>query len=341
MSGNPASYPAPEQQPAKREIPKLIRGAIYIAIAALLLAAIVCVVWVFMPNQGSLIGRAFLTILLLAAFSGAVLLDANLAGNRPPWLVLASVVTWVIALLVGAVKIWAPMAPEEFHYGSSMVRFMQLLCVVGLLQLGLLHQRLYWQAHRRYVTGFTRAIAIATTALLAAMILMLVFFLTFPYAIEYSEWYWRIVIALAILAAVGTLVLPLLNALFAPRERVERPASQPVAPPVAAYPGMQAPVQQGWPTFVDGVTPLPVLPDGAPDWEAYRTGVPSPGAWVPGRAAPAPQPAAPQAQPAPVQPAPQPAAAPQVPPVPPAPAPPQTHTAPHPPQLPALGAPQQ
>ena len=30
-----------------------------------------------------------------------------------------------------------------------------------------------------------------------------------------------------------------------------------------------------WPTFADAVTPLPALPDGSPDWNAYYTGVPS------------------------------------------------------------------
>ena len=33
-----------------------------------------------------------------------------------------------------------------------------------------------------------------------------------------------------------------------------------------------------WPVFPDGITPLPYLPDGQPDWAAARTGVPSPGA---------------------------------------------------------------
>lgn len=297
----PQSYPSPQgpAQPSaapegeKREMPRLIRGAIYIAIAALLLAAIVCVIWVFIPNQGGIIAKAMLTILLLAGFCGAVLLDANLAGGRPPWLVLVSIATWVVALLVGAFKIWAP--PEDDSFGWVTIRVVQLACVVGLLQLGLLHQRLYWKAHERYVTGFTRAIAIATTGFLAAMVLMLVFFLTFPDAFEYSEWYWRVVVALSILAAVGTLILPLLNALFAPRERRAARAAP-------AYGGAPQ-----WPTFSDGVTPLPVLPDGTPDWEAFVTGVPSPGARMPqqypGHApqqpTPPPQPASPQSAPGP------------------------------------------
>ena len=30
--------------------------------------------------------------------------------------------------------------------------------------------------------------------------------------------------------------------------------------------------------YADGRTPLPMLPDGSPDWQAYQTGRPSPGA---------------------------------------------------------------
>ena len=33
--------------------------------------------------------------------------------------------------------------------------------------------------------------------------------------------------------------------------------------------------QQQWPVYADGVTPLPILPDGSPDWNAYYTGYPT------------------------------------------------------------------
>lgn len=279
-------------------MPPLIRGAIYIAIGALLLAAIVCVVWVFIPDQGGLIGRAFLTVLLLAGFSGAVLLDANLAGRRPPWLVLVSIVTWVIALLVGAFKIWLPVEGDA-PYGWQAERIFQFLLVVGILQLALLHQRFFWPAHARYVTAFTRAVAIATTALVAALAGMLVFSLTFPRLVHYSDWYWRSVVAVAILACVGTLILPLLNALFAPRRPSFAPQLGAAGVPQAA-PAPAAPSEGGllpWPMFPDGVTPLPMLPDGQPDFAAYQTGTPSPGARMPGTAPVAGMPPAQQGPP--------------------------------------------
>lgn len=286
----------------KKNTSLLIRGAIWIAIGALIAAALVCVVWVLVGDQDGLIGRAFLTILLLAAFAGIAILEAGLAPNRPDWLAVASMVSWIVALLVGAVKIWLP--EDGLYFGAE--RFFQLLFVVAILQLALLHVRLFARAAQRHVTTFTRVIFIVTVVFLGALVALLVFFLTFPHNFEYSELYWRIVVALTILAAVGTTLVPLLNALFAPRK--------PAAPRAAA------PAAPSWPTYVDGITPLPVLPDGSPDWNAYYTGYPT----VPQQSLPVP-PQAP-ALPAPFPVAPEPGAAPHTPPPAPA-APPVPPTA--------------
>lgn len=313
-----------QQPPAlveKKNMSLLIRGAIWIAIGALIAAALVCVVWVLVGDQDGLIGRAFLTILLLAAFAGIAILEAGLAPNRPDWLALSSMVSWIVALLVGAVKIWLP-EDDQFFTGAE--RFFQLLLVVGILQLALLHVRLFTPAAQRHVTTFTRIIYIATIVFLGGLVAMLIFFLTFPNTFDYGELYWRIVVALTILAAVGTTLIPLLNALFAPRKPASARAA--VAHGVAAAPA--------WPTYADGRTPLPVLPDGSPDWNAYYTGHPSaqppqaPQQALPAAPAPQPFPVAPfpastdpysQAQPAPpVPPAPgAPAAYPAAPPAPP------------------------
>ena len=83
--------------------------------------------------------------------------------------------------------------------------------------------------------------------------------------VEFPDLYWRIVVAITILAAVGTALIPLVNALFAPKK--PRPAHLTRS---AAWPTLPQP----WPTYADGVTPLPVMPDGSPDWNAYYTGLP-------------------------------------------------------------------
>ena len=244
----------------------LIRAAIWVAIGALIAAAVVCVIWVFVGSAGGMIGRAFLTILLLVAFAGVAILDAHLAPRRPAWFSLASIGSWVALLLIGAVMIWMP----ERSPFSGVGRFLQFLIIVLIVQLALLHIRLYMKAFRRYVTPFTQTVTIITIALVVALAALLVLPLMLWEYVTFADIYWRFVVAAAILAAVGTMLVPLVNVLFAPKK------------PVAARPGpdASAPQPAPWPTYVDGMTPLPVMPDGSPDWGAYYSGYPSPGAYV-------------------------------------------------------------
>ncbi|WP_438354118.1 hypothetical protein [Microbacterium sp. CJ88] len=257
---------------------RLIRIAIWVAIGALIAGAIVCVVWVLIGPSNDIIGRAFLTILLLAAFAGVAILDAHLAPRRPAWFALASMIVWVVTLLAGAFLIWMPYARSEFgySYGNGFGRFMSFLLIVLLLQLWLLHLRLYSKAFLRRTTAFTTAVGYITLALTAILGVMLVVALILNEFVDFGEWYWRLAVAITILAAVGTALIPLTNVLFAPKKSH-------AGAPQAALP---------WPTYVDGFTPLPVLPDGSPDWNAYYTGHPSPGAQVVPAAVPPAQAAA-------------------------------------------------
>ena len=270
---------------------KILRSAIWVAIGALIAAAIVCVVWVLVGNANGIVGKAFLTILLLAAFAGIAILEANLAARRPAWFSLASMVTWVVILLIGAVMIWMPAADDYFGHGVE--RFTKFLLIVLILQGALLHIRLYSKAHERHPTTFTSIVTYVTIGLVVILAVMLVLPIVLEEYVTFLDFYWRVVVALAILVAVGTALVPLVNALFAPRK-----------PRPAAPAGVYAPVAQ-WPTYADGRTPLPVLPDGTPDWNAYYTGQPSYPQGYPGTAPTAPQATEPIA-PAPAAAAPQP-----------------------------------
>lgn len=254
--------PAPYTDPDRADpSSSLVRAAIWVAIGALIAAAIVCVVWVLVGTQNGIVGRAFLTILLLAAFAGVAIIDARLAARRPAWFALASMVTWVVTLLIGAVMIWLP---ERYPWGG-LNRFVQFLLIVLVLQLALLHLRLYTKALQRHVTTFTQIVAIVTITLVIGLAIMLVLPLMMGEWVYFGDTYWRFVVALTILAAVGTALIPLINALFAPKK--PRPVHLNAPPPASVLPP--------WPTYADGVTPLPMMPDRSPDWNAYYTGHPS------------------------------------------------------------------
>lgn len=264
---------------------RVLRASIWVAIGALIAAAVVCVVWVLAGDANGMIAKAFLTILLLAAFAGVAILEANLAARRPAWFALASTVTWVVILLIGAFLIWMP--ESEDYFGSGIERFMKFLLIVLILQGALLHIRLFSKAHERHRTTFTAIVTYVTIGLVVILAVMLVLPIMIEEYVVFRPFYWRVVVALAILAAVGTALVPLVNALFAPKK--ERPVAPAYAPPV-----------QQWPTYADGATPLPAMPDGSPDWNAYYTGQPTypqayaaPAAPVPPVAQVAPAPAAP------------------------------------------------
>lgn len=237
--------------------------AVWIAIGALIAAALVCVVWVLTGDQNGLIGRAFLTIVLLAAFAGAALFDASVAPRRPQWYVLVSMVGWVLALLVGAIKIWTPFEGAWPWDDSPVTRFFEFVAIVVVLRLAILHARLFTKTLREPRNAFTMVVVPITVGLVAVLAILLILPLLLSRSVDFSEFYWRIVVAVTILAAVGTALVPLVRALNSPRR---------VAPPAPPVPPVPAPV---WPTYADGLTPLPALADGSPDWNAYYTGHPT------------------------------------------------------------------
>lgn len=281
---------------------KLLRAAIWVAIGALIAAAIVSVFWVLLGDDHGIVGKAFATILLLAGFAGVTILESNLADRRPAWLSLASMISWVAALLIGAFLIWMP--SDDGYAGVQ--RFFDFVLIVLILQGALLHVRLYVKSYQRHRTTFSSIVAYVTIAFVAILAVLLIVPLVLDEFVDFRDMYWRVVVAIAILTAVGTALVPLVNALFAPKK-----------PRRVAAGAVQTPA---WPTYADGRTPLPVLPDGQPDWNAYYTGQPTyPQGYAPvaQQGTPAPTaPPAPQAPPPPQQPL---AAAPPVPPQPPAP----------------------
>ena len=240
----------------------------WVAIVALIAGAFICVYWVLFTPSGDVIPKAFLTILLLAGFAGVALGDSYLAHSRPAWLIPASMAGWVLILLSGLALIWVPNEVFDDRYGlGGALKFWNFVLVIVYVQLALVHQRLIWKAHARYVTVFTRVLTIVTTAFVLALLVTALVSLVLPG--DYPPLYGRVMVALAILGAVGTALVPLVTAMFAPRApRPGRPAGvthvdgRPLLP---------------WPTYRDGVTPLPMLDNGQPDFDAQRTGVPSPG----------------------------------------------------------------
>ncbi|WP_417561725.1 hypothetical protein [Microbacterium sp.] len=254
----------PATPPRDASTSKILRAAIWVAIGALIAAAIVCVIMVLAGTANGIVPRAFLTIVLMVAFAGVALMDTYLAPRRPVWFAMTSMVVWVVTLLIGAVMIWMPFRTVGGSDAAS--RFVSFLLIVLILQLAVLHARLFVKAWQRHETRFTTILFWVTIVLVGLLAIMLVFPLMLSEWVRFHDLYWRLTVAVTILAAVGTALVPLVNALLAPRGPRQHQAVT------------------GWPTYADGATPLPMLADGQPDWNAYYTGYPS----TPPAQAPAP-----------------------------------------------------
>ena len=150
---------------------KILRASIWVAIGALIAAALVCVVWVLVGDENGIVGKAFLTVLLLAAFAGVAILETNLAVRRPAWLSLASMLSWVLILLIGAFLIWMP---THGYFGVGAERFFRFILIALIIQGALLHARLLLAAYARHQTTFTTVVTYVTVGLVVILAVMLV-----------------------------------------------------------------------------------------------------------------------------------------------------------------------
>ena len=143
---------------------KVLRASIWVAIGALIAAAIVCVIWVIVGDSDGIVAKAFLTIVLLAGFAGVSIMEANLAARRPAWLTLASMVSWVLLLLIGAFLIWMP--TNTWYAGGD--RIFKFVLISLIIQGALLHARLYLRAFLRHQTTFTTIVTSPSAVALLA-----------------------------------------------------------------------------------------------------------------------------------------------------------------------------
>lgn len=220
----------------------------WLAIGMLVAAALLGGFFIIVGDQSNVAGRAWLTLLLVGAFAGAVLIDTAITRGKDPWYLGASTVVNVVIIAIGLLKIWNGWGQpadtaDEVVWSVQMFR---LLGVLLLLRAALGITQLYVPFTRRPSTPQVSRIAgygAIAFGWLTALVLAIP--AAFP-APEYPDWWWRVAGATALIAVVLT-VIPLIIRAFQPREDVPATA-QPVAYGQPAYPAQPgvAP-QQGYP----------------------------------------------------------------------------------------------
>lgn len=274
-----------------------------IVVGALIAAALVGVYAVIIGTWDETCWRLIGTIALLVFFSLVSWYDADVSARRAPWFGAVSVILSAFLLLDGLVKIWSPAfdgssTTSADGSGTSSWGFFGWVALVVVVRLGLLHIHLVLNTQRRFTGPIMSKVTVCTLVLVGALTLGLAAPLVFDHT-TFTDTYWRLVATIAILDALGTILIPLTYTLFGPKE--SRPASvvppavgpvayaPPAAAPVAApattayappaapaapatpsspYPNVLTPAggyRLEWPRYVNG-TPLPARPDGSPDF---------------------------------------------------------------------------
>jgi len=272
-------------------------------IGAVVAAGLVGIIAVLVGDFGLVAVQLLLTIVVVVVFALLSWYDADVSSRRSGVFAFASILTSMYLLVTGLLKTWVLRTDLGDADDFSVVarQFSEWIGLVAIARVALLHVHLLLVIHSRRPTALLRVVARATVGVIAVLAALL----SFPLLVsdlDQPEALWRTVWVVVILDLLGTVVIPLSNALFSPR-RAEQPAAwtlQPVAPPswseapspaagspapvdvehfvvddtAAPAPAPAAFVYEGrpepqrvlaWPRYVDG-TPLPTLADGSPDF---------------------------------------------------------------------------
>jgi hypothetical protein len=225
-------------------------------IGAVIAAAAVAIYGVIVGSFGALELKLLLVIVVFVAFALLALLDAELVSRRSDRLALTGLVVSVALLVAGVLMI--ALAPR-MGFESIEERTVEVfLRWVGLVVIGrglMLWLLLLDEGRRAYRTPLLHRVSVATMAL-AALFALLLSIPTFPWVdAHFPDPYWRSLGVAAILALLGSALIPLLGRFFGRR-----------TPPVTPPPGER---RLAWPRFEDG-TPLPAGPDGRPDFSVLE-----------------------------------------------------------------------
>jgi hypothetical protein len=283
-------------------------------IGSIIAAALVGVLAVITGDFSTLSMRLIFTVLIIISFALLAWYDADVSSKRSHWFALIGVGVSIYLLLTGFLKIWlADGSIQNFDSFEGSYRqsdesaiwggFSEWIGLLVVARFALLHAHLLLNIHRRYQTPILQIVARITMGFIAILAFLLSLPLLFP-DVDYSEAYWRLVGAVVILDLLGTILIPISNALFRPRghgDRRVQPVQQgyyqtPVAAPVqqnyyqasvesfeppttAPVQGFEAPVQQqsqfvtqpGQVMFEQPPTPSRRLA-----WPRYEDGTPLP-----------------------------------------------------------------
>ena len=246
--------PAPLHRPDDRQYAWVRHLMPRIVIGALIAAALVGVYAVLIGEFDALCWRLVGTIALFVFFSLVSWYDADVSARRAPWFGAVSVVTSVYLLLAGLVKVWTPTVYDQTAPWWEPFAWFALVAVA---RLGLLHVHLVLNTQRRFTGPIMSKVTVATLCLVGVLTVGLSLPLIFT-RVDFGETYWRLIGVIAILDALGTILIPLTYSLFGPKAlKTPKTPAQPWQTP--AQPWQTSPASTATPPAPPAAPSLPTV----------------------------------------------------------------------------------
>lgn len=220
------------KRPSAREL------SLWLAIGVLVAAAVLGSVFIIIGDQAAIAGRAWLTLLLSAAFAGAVVLDTALENTTNRWYLQASIGVNVTLVVVGLLKIWGVLlqpadTADALVWSDQLFRF---LLIVVLLRGALFLTQVYGP---RVANPTGKRVTKVFAGLALGLLWITTVVLALPSALPALAWpdlWWRLLGASTLVTAVLFLI-PVIVLAFEPRQQKPEPApAAPQHPQVAADP---------------------------------------------------------------------------------------------------------
>jgi hypothetical protein len=235
--------------------PRIRRIVLQAIIAAVLAAAAIAIYAIIVGTFGVVEQKLLLVVLVFIGFAFFALFDAGVVSKRSDRLAIISVTVALYLLVAGILKVALAETStdgfgEESGDFSVWSEFGRWFAMAFVARVSLLWVWLLYEMRRAARRPMLRLLAAITTALVAVLAVLL----TVPLIWERTDFvdaYWRATAVAAVLALLGTALLPLLRWFL--RERTAPPA-----PPAGTR-------RLAWPRFEDG-TPLPADAQGRPDY---------------------------------------------------------------------------
>ncbi|WP_431219206.1 hypothetical protein [Leifsonia xyli] len=220
-----------------------------VVIGALIAAALVGVYAVILGRFDETCWRLIGTIALFVFFALISWYDADVSARRAAWFGAVSVITSVYLFGIGLWKVWMPSQP--YDPGQPWWEPFSWFLLVLVTRVGLLHIHLVLNTQRRFTGPIMSKVTVATLVLVGLLTAGLSAPLIWT-RVDFGDTYWRLVAVVAILDALGTVLIPLTYQLFGPK-------ATPSAPPA---PGAfaPAPIPQAAPVPPPGFAPAPSSP---------------------------------------------------------------------------------